>query len=986
MVDGGFKIRNAKIIIISLILVSIFSIALTSPVADADDGDMVLVDYGNGNTTWVPISGSGDRSIGDVLDASLGDLGYEYKSGKIVVDGLSETKVGSLGNGGSLSVPGATGITVTSQWTAYIWNDGWKKADINQTYTSGCISIGFYPNGVVPTETPVYRESWTMVRGDATQTKSQSSSNEGELNMLGHDYVGQEAGVAAGMLYAEGSLFVKYNTYLRNIDSQRVRVATMACYTSSYDDPVWIFEYFGDPFYETGTPVIVSGYIYVPATYGYIFKMPLSGPGENNEHVTTCGNVPISNYNLREQGPIPNGGDDLIGSSFGRGVGGLVVDSGVIYGAGENGMAYALDLNLNLIWSYRMTGHSYYHSPTIVDGYLFIGAFDGSFYALDKCSGQLISTIIPYQYNNGKTISGDASSPVVFKENGTYTLMMSVSDGVGMSSMVGGVAILGFDGANLTLKEGSPFLKEFGKVGNYMTKIETKGFVGVYFASDKGIYRMDTKGSYSLVYASDPIKSPMTLVDGDRLYLMPYDGKNRITVIDLDGKVLNRMSQEAKYRQYSMTAILLIDGKMMVGNDYGFITYEGVVPAYIPPAEENNIFEQWWFLLALSIIVVLIAYYAIMRMRGIDRPFSYIRLKAREYLKSEEVMHRTKSHRRLYLTLLLGGLFTATIFIASLCIGYNSILSPSEMLSALWSALVNGVDPGNYNQIAVFESRLPRAMVALGVGISLSVAGCMYQAIIRNPLVDPYIMGVSAGAGTAAVAVIAFDFTFFGLFSPHSLYLTAFSAMVGGLVAFFATMMIAEKAGGSAVNYVLAGVVVGMVFSAAQTLMMSMAGNDVGNALTWLFGSFANISWNQVWILLIPALAMSLVPLLWAKEFNLVLLGEDQAQQMGLNVRSFNRWMLILASILSSLAVAFVGIIGFVGLVVPHLCRMILGGDHRLVLPASIAFGGGLMMAADLAARMLNNGAELPVGAITILIGVPMFAYLLIRRGRMYDG
>ena len=107
---------------------------------------------------------------------------------------------------------------------------------------------------------------------------------------------------------------------------------------------------------------------------------------------------------------------------------------------------------------------------------------------------------------------------------------------------------------------------------------------------------------------------------------------------------------------------------------------------------------------------------------------------------------------------------------------------------------------------------------------------------------------------------------------------------------------------------------------------------------------------------------------------------------MGLNVRKFNRWMLIIASLLTAICVAFCGIIGFVGLVIPHLCRMVLGGDHRLVLPASMAFGGALMVLADLTSRMIVPGFELPVGAITTVIGVPVFAWLLIKRGKMYDG
>ena len=253
-------------------------------------------------------------------------------------------------------------------------------------------------------------------------------------------------------------------------------------------------------------------------------------------------------------------------------------------------------------------------------------------------------------------------------------------------------------------------------------------------------------------------------------------------------------------------------------------------------------------------------------------------------------------------------------------------------------------------------------------------------------MVDPYIMGVSSGAGIAAIAVIAFDFTFFGLFSSHSIFLTAISAMIGGLVAFGCTMIIAEKAGGSSINYVLSGVVVGLAFSALQTIMLTMAGNKLSNALTWLYGSFAEVTWAQVGILLFMSVFLSLVPMFWAKEFNLVLLGEDQAREMGLNVRRFNRLMLILASVLTSVCVAFCGIIGFVGLVIPHLCRMLLGSDHRMVLPASFCFGAVMLMLADLLARTGYYGMELPVGAITTVIGIPVFAYLLIKRGRIYDG
>ena len=246
-------------------------------------------------------------------------------------------------------------------------------------------------------------------------------------------------------------------------------------------------------------------------------------------------------------------------------------------------------------------------------------------------------------------------------------------------------------------------------------------------------------------------------------------------------------------------------------------------------------------------------------------------------------------------------------------------------------------------------------------------------------------MGVSSGAGTFAIAVITYGFTFFGLLSPQNPYLIAVAAILGGLTAFGLTMLLAVKTGGKSVNYILSGIIIGLVFSAAQSIMMIGNGTKAANALSWLYGSFINISWDTVWIIVFPCLFLSLIPLFWAKELNLVLLGEDQAMQMGLDAKKFDMIMLIVVSVLTAFCVAFCGIIGFVGLVIPHLSRLLLGGDHRLMLPASMAFGGCLLLFADLISRVLISGYELPVGAITTIIGVPVFAYLLVKRGRSYN-
>ncbi len=388
--------------------------------------------------------------------------------------------------------------------------------------------------------------------------------------------------------------------------------------------------------------------------------------------------------------------------------------------------------------------------------------------------------------------------------------------------------------------------------------------------------------------------------------------------------------------------------------------------------------------IAVILLILVAAYLIRIKKTQPMGVMAYLRMTLKRHNPSGSKIKYNKL--KLLVVCLIGLVATFIMFLCSLAIGPSMSLSLGDALSALISAIGKDSSELSFNEIIVYQSRLPRAIAALAVGIGLSVAGCVYQAIIRNPLVDPYIMGVSSGAGTFAVAAIAANFTFFGLLSANT-FSTPILAVVGGLLAFSMTMIIAEKAGGSSTNYVLAGVVIGLVFSSIQTmLLVTSTSEKLTSAISWLFGSFANVGWDTVWIIFFPAIFLSIVPLVWAKELNLVLLGEDQAKQMGLNVRKFNRWMLILASVLTSVCVAFVGIIGFVGMVIPHLSRMLLGGDHRLVLPASIMMGGALMLFADLMAKMLMIPTELPVGAITTIIGVPVFAYLLIKKGRMYSG
>ncbi len=341
--------------------------------------------------------------------------------------------------------------------------------------------------------------------------------------------------------------------------------------------------------------------------------------------------------------------------------------------------------------------------------------------------------------------------------------------------------------------------------------------------------------------------------------------------------------------------------------------------------------------------------------------------------------------KRFRIILVAGLCFMAIMFLISISISSGGIIPISEAFSSLISAIQKGGADLETEELYVFASRLPRVIAAIGVGAGLAIAGCMFQALIRNPLVDPYITGVSSGAGCLAVAA-ATVMVSIPFLSGYSAYIIPIGAIVGGLIAFGITLSVAEAAGGSATNYILSGVIVGFAFSSLQTVFLSLNKDNITNVMWWLYGSFGNISWENAFLVLVPAIGLSLIAMLWAREFNLFMSGEDQARLLGMNVRKFKAIMMVIASILTSVCVAFVGVIGFVGLIVPHACRMLLGSDHRLIMPASIVLGACLMLFADIIARVVISPLELPVGAVTALIGTPVFAYMLISRGREYDG
>jgi len=327
----------------------------------------------------------------------------------------------------------------------------------------------------------------------------------------------------------------------------------------------------------------------------------------------------------------------------------------------------------------------------------------------------------------------------------------------------------------------------------------------------------------------------------------------------------------------------------------------------------------------------------------------------------------------------LGSLSIVLLFILSLTTGVMDI-SFTQAMSGVWNLIQNGGAHQNNQELVLWYIRIPRALGVIGVGVGLSVAGAVMQALIRNPLVDPYITGVSSGAALGVTTAVLAGVTIGGL----GIFVTPIMAFIGAVLAFMFTMLLAEAAGGRSISYVLGGVIVGIALQSGTTILMYFNADRLHSVLYWLFGSFSTLNWQSTTIIVLCVSVLAAIMLLYAKEFNVILLGDEQAQQLGMNVKRFKTGMFVLVSALTAVCVAFTGIIGFVGLIVPHLVRMLIGGDHRLLLPASMVVGANILLIADIVCKTAVAPSELPVGAIISIIGAPFFGYLMIRMGKEY--
>ena len=337
--------------------------------------------------------------------------------------------------------------------------------------------------------------------------------------------------------------------------------------------------------------------------------------------------------------------------------------------------------------------------------------------------------------------------------------------------------------------------------------------------------------------------------------------------------------------------------------------------------------------------------------------------------------------RRRFLIVILGGAVLLVISVLlSLMFGPYGPLDTSSNVAdpmdygELFGALFGrGTDE---HRVVVMDIRLPRILLAALVGTALALSGTTMQGVFRNPLAEPFILGISSGAALGAalnlVAGVGGDARYI------SLPLLAFA---GGLLAAFTTYAIARAAGRPRSDtLLLAGVALNSLLTAALLGVLFFSGEQFRSLFFWILGGFDRGTWPAVAVIALTAGAGSLFLARRSKALNLLMLGDDQASSLGVDVERQKRDLLIVSALLASVTVALAGAIGFVGLIIPHLLRLLIGSDNRLVIPAAALFGASFLVWADLGARSVLETGELPVGIITALCGAPFFLYLLARR------
>ncbi len=353
----------------------------------------------------------------------------------------------------------------------------------------------------------------------------------------------------------------------------------------------------------------------------------------------------------------------------------------------------------------------------------------------------------------------------------------------------------------------------------------------------------------------------------------------------------------------------------------------------------------------------------------------------------ENKYSRRSSRWRLILLLLIAAL--VAVIVVCLNIGYAPI-NFSEILAILGkhipfvNSAVNTSAINPVNEAIILQIRLPRILAGALVGGGLAAAGVMYQGVFRNPMADSYLLGASAGA--------SFGYTLAAIYAS-SLALTTFGLSIFQMVAFAGAILTVflvyfiSRTGNKVpiTTLLLSGIVVNIFILALQTVFELRSGKALLGIVAWIAGGFTNITWISVFSVFPFVLVGILIAFFFTKDLNMLAMGDDTAQHLGVNTERIRMILLFLGSLITAAAVSISGVIGFVGLIIPHMTRLVIGPDHRILLPTSTVVGAIFLILCDSLARVATGASELPVGVITALAGTPFFIYLLRKRKTSYS-
>lgn len=338
--------------------------------------------------------------------------------------------------------------------------------------------------------------------------------------------------------------------------------------------------------------------------------------------------------------------------------------------------------------------------------------------------------------------------------------------------------------------------------------------------------------------------------------------------------------------------------------------------------------------------------------------------------------NRTTKHEIIIALLFISLIFSIGLF-STIGTANVNVLDTFKIITSKLPIIGRRIDmsniPDSYRAI-IWNIRLPRVLLGILVGASLSIAGAAFQGMFKNPMADPYVIGISSGAalGAAIAIILKINIDFFNI-SAISIF--SFLGALSSVIVVYNMAKIKNKV--SVTTLLLAGVAVGQFLTAVMSFLMVIYDKDMTKIIYWTMGSLAGKGWEPIIKISLPLIIAITVINFFARDLNILLMGEESAQSLGVDVDKTKIYILVLCTFITSIVVSVSGIIGFVGLIIPHIIRLLLGPDHRILLPASALLGGIFMIFADTIARTLISPVEIPVGIITALFGGPFFIYLL---------